>query len=401
VTQTEKSTRSWSMQDRTLAVMRGTTPDHHPFVTRLETWYKSHLRSGTLPERFAGMSLNQVHRAVGVGQLKFMVPYALRLRGVEVSSTFEGDEFYREFEPLFENFPGMWDIISNQKAGITRTELKTPVGSLYLQHEMLQEGIFTATEPYLREHLIKGDDDYRVVEYILERAEFVPLFNKIVAEQARLGDIAFVVPLPHRIPFQQVLLEYIGELNLFYALYDNPAQVQRLLELLDEQMLEILAKLAEFPWDYVEFPDNLHSLMTNPRLFAQYCLPAFQRYTEVLHGQGKIVGSHTDGEMKPLLGLLKESGLDVCESFSPQPLTDCTFEDAWAVWQGKPIIWGGVPSPILEETVGEQAYRDYVQQLLQTAGSGPVIFGVVDLFMRHNSIDRVEYFAWKLENQPI
>ncbi len=51
--------------------------------------------------------------------------------------------------------------------------------------------------------------------------------------------------------------------------------------------------------------------------------------------------------------------------------------------------------------MGEQAYRDYVQQLLETAGSGPVIFGVVDLFMRHNSIDRVEYFAWKLENQPI
>ncbi len=193
-----------------------------------------------------------------------------------------------------------------------------------------------------------------------------------------------------------MLLEYIGELNLFYALYDNPAQVQRLLELLDEQMLEILNQLAGFAWDYVEFPDNLHSLMTNPKLFAQYCLPAFQRYTEVLHGQGKIVGSHTDGEMKPLLGLLKESGLDVCESFSPQPLTDCTFEEAWTAWQGKPIIWGGVPSPILEETVGEQAYRDYVQQLLETAGSGPVIFGVVDLFMRHNSIDRVEYFAWKI-----
>ncbi len=163
------------------------------------------------------------------------------------------------------------------------------------------------------------------MEYILERAEFVPLFDKIAAEQAELGDIAFVVPLLHRIPFQQVLLEYIGELNLFYALYDNPAQVQRLLELLDQQMLEILNQLAEFAWDYVEFPDNLHSLMTNPKLFAQYCLPAFQRYTQVLHGQGKIVGSHTDGEMKPLLGLLKESGLDVCESFSPQPLTDLYF----------------------------------------------------------------------------
>jgi hypothetical protein len=389
------------MKERLTAVMRGLKPDRHPFVTRLETWYKSHLRSGTLPERFAGMSLNQVHRAVGVGQLKFMVPYALRLRGVEVSSTYEGDVFYREFEPVFENFPGMWDIISNQKAGVTHTELKTPVGILRLQHEILPEGIFTATEPYLKEHLIKGDDDYRVVEHILERAEFVPIFDKIAAEQSALGDIAFVAPLLHRIPFQQVLLEYIGELNLFYALYDNPAQVQRLLELLDGQMLDILARLADFPWIYVEFPDNLHSLMTNPKLFKRYCLPAFQRYTQVLHAQGKIVGSHTDGEVKPLLSLLKESGLDVCESFSPRPLTDCTFEEAWNTWQGKPLIWGGIPSPLLEETVSEQDYRAFVGQLLETVGNDPVIFGVVDLFMRHNSIERAEYFAWKLENQPI
>ncbi len=63
------------------------------------------------------------------------------------------------------------------------------------------------------------------------------------------------------------MLEYLGEFNLFYALYDNPAQVQRLLKLLDEQMLAILDKLADFPWVYVEFPDNLHSLMTNPKLF--------------------------------------------------------------------------------------------------------------------------------------
>ncbi len=216
--------RVMSMNERLTAVMRGQKPDRHPIVTRLENWYKSHLGSGTLPERFAGMSLNQVHRAVGVGQLKFMVPYALRLRGVEVSSVYEGDEFYREFEPVFENFPGMWDIISNQKPGVTHTEVRTPVGSLRLQHEILPEGIFTATEPYLKEHAIKGEDDYRVVEYILERAEFVPLFDKIAAEQDTLGDIAFVAPLLHRIPFQQVLLEYLGELNLFYALYDNPAQ---------------------------------------------------------------------------------------------------------------------------------------------------------------------------------
>ena len=392
---------SWSMSERMMAVLQGRKPDRHPFVTRLETWYKSHQRSGTLPERFKDMSLPEVHRAVGVGQLKFMVPYALKLRGVEVSARFEGQPFYHAWEPVFENFPGMWDIVSNEKAGETITELRTPVGALHLRHVILTEGIFTGTEPYLKEHLIQEDSDYRTVEYILERAEYVPLYDKLAAEQDRLGDMAFVVPLPHRIPFQQVLLEYLGEINLFYALHDAPHRIQRLLDILDRQMVDILHRFADFDWPYVEFPDNLHGLMTNPRLFTEYCLPAYQRYTEILHNQGKKVGSHTDGEVKSLLGLLKESGLDVCESFSPAPLTRCTFAEAWAIWEGGLLIWGGIPSPILEESTSEEDCMRYVQEVLDQVAGQPIILGVVDLFMRHNSIDRVQKIASSVENRII
>jgi len=388
----------WSMYDRMTAVLQGCKPDRHPFVTRLETWYKSHQRSGTLPERFKELSLNEVHRAVGVGQLKFMVPYGLKLRGVEVSASFEGEPFYHAWEPVYENFPGLWDIVSNEKAGETISELRTPVGALHLRHVILPEGIYTGTDPYLKEHLIQEDGDYRTVEYILERAEYIPLYDKLAAEQARLGDVAFVVPLPHRIPFQQVLLEYIGEINLFYALHDTPHKVKRLLDLLDQQMVEILHRLSDFNWPYVEFPDNLHGLMTNPKLFSEYCLPAYQRYTDILHAQGKVVGSHTDGDMKSLLGLLKDSGLDICESFSPAPLTRCTFEDAWMAWQGGPLIWGGIPSPILEESIPEEDCMRYVQEVLDRVDGQTIILGVVDLFMRHNSIDRVQTIARKVEN---
>ena len=73
----------------------------------------------------------------------------------------------------------------------------------------------------------------------------------------------------------------------------------------------------------LEFVDNLDELTTNSCLFAEYCLPSYQRYTEILHGQGKKAGSHMDGNVKTLLNLLSESGLDVCESFSPFPLTSC------------------------------------------------------------------------------
>ena len=386
------------MRQRALAVMRGKQPDRLPFITRLETWYKSHQRTGTLPVEFRELSLPELHRSLNIGQLKFMVPFAYRLRGVEVCVWFNGERVVQDHEPVLENFPGMWDYVSTEQAGTTIVELMTPVGRLRLQHMLLAENVLSGTDPYLKEHVIKDEADFNTVEYILERLEWVPRYASYSDEQARLGENAFVVPLLLRIPFQQVLLEYLGETPLFYSLYDHPKQVQRLLEILDCQMLELLSQVGELGAPYVEFPDNLHGAMTNPKLFREYCLPAYQRYSQVLHGQGKKVGSHTDGNVKPLLRLLAETGLDVCESFSPFPLTDCRFEEAWAAWESGPLIWGGIPSPILEEGTQPDEFMAYIKGLFAKIDR-PLILGVVDLFMRHNSIERARYIAQELENK--
>lgn len=384
------------LRQRALAVLQGQAGGLPPFITRLEAWYKGRLRSGSLPPEYRGLSLPELHRALGVGQLKFAVPYALRLHGVEVTVWRDGEQVFRQTGPLVENFPGMWDYVSTEQPGVTRTELATRRGKLYLEHILLPENVQTGTDPYLKVHLIQSPDDYRVVEYILEQAEFVPLYERVAAEQEQLGEDAFVVPLLHRIPFQQVLLEYLGETALFYALHDEPARVERLLLVLDEQLSVILACLAAFDWPYVEFPDNLHGLITNPRLFRAYCLPAYQKYTQVLHGQGKKAGAHTDGDMRPLLRELAGSGLDVCESFSPAPLTPCTFQEAWQAWRGGPLIWGGIPSPLLEETTPEAEFQATLERLLALVDGQPILLGVVDLFMPHNSIERLASIARRL-----
>ena len=52
----------WTMHDRVAAVLKGDQPDRHPFIDRMELWYKSHSQQGTLPEKFKGMSLNEIHQ---------------------------------------------------------------------------------------------------------------------------------------------------------------------------------------------------------------------------------------------------------------------------------------------------------------------------------------------------
>lgn len=385
-----------SMRQRALAVLRNEMPPLLPFITRLETWYKSHTRTNTLPASLQGMTLNEVHSVVGVGRLKFSNPFALRLRGVEVHTTFNGEEHFRAFEPIFENFPGMWDIVPTDRAGETAIELVTPRGRLSLQAKLLPENVRTGTDPYLVRHLLSSADDLPALEYILERAEIVPQYQKIRDDEAEVGEHGLVVPLLFRIPFQQILLEYLGEVPLIRALHQNPGLVRRLLDLLDAQMMQLIETVAPLDVPYVEFPDNLHGPMTSPPLFREFCLPAYQKYCEVLHGQGKKVGSHTDGNMRPLLKLLPETGLDVCESFSPYPLTPCPFDEAWDAWETRPTIWGGIPSPILEERVSMADFRAYLNRLFERIDR-PIILGVVDLFMYHNSIERVMEIASRIE----
>jgi hypothetical protein len=388
------SNSKMAIRQRVEAVLTGQKPDRLPFLDRLENWHRWHARGGTMPWEFAGLSLGEIYAAVGMGQQKFVVPYGLRLRGVVVAVERDGEPIFREFEPVVESFPGMWDFIAADRPGVTVTRLTTPVGTLTLRHEVLPEMVVMGVEPYLREHLVKDEADYRTVEHILECAEFVPAYEKLTAAEAQVGENGYVMPLLHRIPFQQVLLEYLGEIPLCYALQDDRGRVERLLSLLDRQMLAILHRLADLPARYVEFPDNLHGGMTNPRLFARYCLPDYQRYVGVLHGQGKVAGSHTDGDVRPLLALLRETGLDVCESISPFPLTSCTFDEAWAAWRGGPLIWGGIPSPLLEEErTSDTQFEAFMAHLLATVGAGPIILGIGDLVMGNNSIARVRRIA--------
>ena len=385
-----------SMRQRALHVLRNEMPSRLPFITRLQTWHRSCIRTDTLPEKFHGLTLDQVHASVGVGRLEFASPWALRLRGVEVRAAIDGEVLFHSSEPVITKFPGMWDLVPTDRAGETITELITPRGRLTLQHVLLAENVRTATKPYLKRHLLQAEEDFPILEYILDRAEVVRLHAKVKAEERMVGEHGLVVAQLSRIPFQQLLLEYLGEIPLVRLLHGNPSAVHRLLAMLDAQMMLLLKDLAALDVPYVEFPDNLHGPMTSPPLFREYCLPAYQKYSELLHGQGKKVGTHGDGNLRPLLSLLTESGLDVCESFSPYPLTPCTFEEAWRAWERGPRIWGAIPSTLLEERTAHADFRNYIANLL-TVIDRPIILGIVDLFMHHNSIERVEELASWIE----
>lgn len=387
-----------SVHDRVLAVIQGRTPDQIPFCDRLELWRTGLIRQGRLPAAFEGLSLIESHRKVGMGQLKFVFPYDFHLRGVELIVSVDGQELRRETDPVSCRWPVLADLVATDRPGATVFELVTPVGKVRLGQLMLPEAVSWAQEPYLEEHPIKEPEDFDTIRWIIDHLEVVARFDRVRQAEAELGDFGFVVPWIGRIPFQEVLIELLGEMATFYALNDDPGCVHALLAAIDELRVETASVLAGLEAPYVEFSDNMTGHMTNPKLFAEFAIPEYQRYAGLYHAQGKKVGSHFDGELRPLLGLLRETGLDVIESVSPAPLTECTFDELWeSVGGGPPLMWGVIPSPLLEERIPESELHSFVDHVLETVDTAPIILGISDMVLGNNLIERVEWVGRRID----
>jgi hypothetical protein len=389
-----------SMRERVQMIMRGEKPDCMPFVDRLSFWYKTHLRAGTLPDSYKNMTEHQIHEAVGMGHAILESPIRYKYHGVEIISHHDGKKIFHEMNPELVFFPALWYLIPGDKPGVTTTEFITPVGKLITRHQVLQEMIDAGnTGAHIMKPVITSEEDYAPFEYMIEHAELLPDFDQFNQQEDELGDHGYLVPWIGRIPFQKLLYDVFGGgEKLYFGLHDNPKGIERLLTVLDEQVVGMLHQLADFEVPYVEFMDNMDGFFTSPNLFEKYCLPAYQSYAGILHGQGKKMGSHTDGNLKPLLSLIADSGIDIAESVTPAPITQTPLDEILAAWENGPLIWGGIPSYYLEERVSQKEFEVFIDQFLSLIGDRTIIFGIGDAVMGDNMIERVQSIAEMIEN---
>ena len=387
-----------NINERVNIVLQGGSPDRIPFISRMDFWYEGLKFQNKLPDEYAEMSLNEIHRSIGFGQEEWRMPCAFRYRNLELLVTRDGQQILHEYEPEIEFFPDLWGIIPVNQTGETVTELITPQGKLECIHRVVEGSLKAGTT---RSQLVKPPvlepDDFRIYEFIIEHSEFVPRFEDFYQHADDLNGSGFLVPTVNRVPFQSVLIDVMGEIACFYALYDSPELLERMLAVIDQQIVELLENLSGFDYPYIEFVDNLDGFMTNPRLFQKFVSPSYQKYAEILHDQGKKLGSHLDGNLKPLVSLLADSGLDVCESFTPTPMTDCTLDEAMTIWESRPLIWGGIPSYYLEERIMEDEFQRFIYDLLLKVEGRPIILGIADAVMTDNMIGRVEWISRQIE----
>ncbi len=354
-------------RQRLLAIMAGNPPDRIPWIPRLAIWHQAQIRRGTLPERYRGMALREIERSLGMG-----------------TPAREGRVFRTEIHDV--------EVVREREGQDVVTRYVTPVGTVSTRErtsEVLERGGIAARREV--EHLIRGPEDYPVVEYMVEHTEVIPTYDEYLDYEAEVGEDGVPLVSIGADPFYRIMREYVGYNQVFYHMRDHPERVEHFLGVLTEQAQTIQQVALDSPAKLILHGEHFDSQMTSPPLFRRYMLPYFQPFAERMHARGKVLACHADADASLLLGLIVESGFDMAECFVTAPMVPLTLAQARAAWGNRVIIWGGIPSSILCDPVTDEAFEAYVLDLFRTIAPGEAfILGVADNVMAEAHIERVE-----------
>jgi uroporphyrinogen-III decarboxylase len=386
-------------RERILAAIRGETPDHIPWVPRLEFWYRARLRQGNLPAEFCSLSLNQVAERLGVGYYASIPDFTHREEETDMADRGLGI-FNLPVLPYRVVLEGVDRSVVRSGRQIT-TDYRTPVGSLrtveIFTEEMLDAG---ASMSWVTEHAIRQPRDFETAAWIFSHLKVEPRPDAYEAYRRAVGDrgVAVAYITGTACPVHHIMKELMPVEQFFYALHDDPEKIAQLQDAMEPYYAGMKRLAAESPAEVVLLGANYDDSITHPRFFEKYILPPLSNYAEVLHGKGKFLMTHTDGENRRLMPLYLKTGFDIADSVCPAPMTRMTLDEILAALEGRITVWGGIPSVLLcPDSASDAQFRRWIDDLFERHGHrSRFVLGVSDMVTADVSWDRLEYITRKI-----
>jgi hypothetical protein len=364
-------------RERLLAIMQGRLPDRIPWIPRLQIWYEANKREGTLPDAYRGMSLRGVEREVfGGTAARDAIIYRIEIEEVEIRT--------HQVSPME-----------------TLTEYVTPVGTVTTQFRstdhLRRQGIQDAEVGFM----LKRREDYPVVEHIIEHTRYTPTFEEYEAYERDVGEEGYPMVNCGDCPMHHWMRALVGYNQAYLHLNDYPNEVERLLGVLTDHYKETVWKqMLDSPARLLMHGHHLSSQMTPPSLFERYILPYYEELSPKLRERGKVLALHGDNDTRHILSHIERAGFGMVECFATEPLVQTTLAEARAAWQDRVIIWGGIPSVILEDPFTDEQFKAYMDDLFRTIAPGRAfILGIADNAMPGSKIERIRRITEMVEQR--
>jgi len=348
-----------------LAVARGEHVDKLPFVPRIDVWYNYNVANDKFPERYKGWRQTEILRdqGAGTGQYRFWAVVKEEYRDMEVIVTHD--------EPYI------------------MTEYRTPLGTVSKKDVFSRyEGAWIV---YEMEKLFKSEKDYPVIKYVMEHTIPVENFEAFQKVRDEVGEDGMVMTGAVGLwsAPQRVMREIIGYEEFFYELADHPAEVEELLEVMKDLERRKYKVALGCDLEIFNICANWSDDIQTP-VFKKYFAPWFKELTDLLHAHGRLAMVHTDGEMRRLNPLLRETEIDIAEAVTPAPQSLVPMTESRRELGDNMTIWGGIPSILFEPMYSDEEFDAYIKNLLKDMAPGyRFIVGMGDNLPFDGDIERV------------
>jgi hypothetical protein len=252
----------------------------------------------------------------------------------------------------------------------TRLTYHTPAGSVTAILRSMPGTI------WVEKHLFSGPDDYDALEYILSARRHTPCPERVQQGDTVYPGQSIARPETLHSPLHEVMNDLMGVEEFCIEWFENGDRIERLCELVREDLARRVKLLAAGPAVYCVIDGNTQFDIVGLERYEQYFIPYINEACEALQAAGKLVGAHLDGNNAVAAQLIARTKLDFVESFSPPPDCDLSLADARLAWPEKTLVMN-FPSSV--HLGGAERVRQRARELLGEAGDcRGVVMGVTE-----------------------
>ena len=398
-------------RQRILKVARGEMVDKIPWVPRIDLWHNANELAGTMPEKYRGLTVEEIHRAEGWPLHKMIPEYLKPEKPEDIIHRAIGLYRLKEFPYDFE-FSSDVDIqVRYEDDGdesITHVEYHTPVGRVSVRHgttaEMRKSG---ASITWVKEAAIKKAEDYHVLAHIFGNLKLTLAYEKFAAWKNSVAEDGIAVGQGLGIacssPMHFIQKTFIGATDFYYHYHDYHKEMRKLAEALENAYNQLISILADSPADAILWSANVDDMITYPPYFEKEILPWCRKASQVLRPRGILLIMHPDGENKGLMDLIPECGIDIADAVTPYPMTKITIEEYYDRWcrSDKLTIHGGIPEiMLLEESTTWQDLEAYMDHMFTVISPGKrLVASIGDTSPPNTEFERLVYIGERFEKE--
>jgi hypothetical protein len=385
-------------REHILSAIRGESSGCIPWVPRLEFWYRARLRENNLPSELHGLTLPEVAEYLGVGCYSSIPDFTQREEETDMADRGIGivNLPVLPYRVILEGVDRR--VVHSGRETIT--EYRTPAGSLrtaeIFTEEMLDAG---ASLSWVTEQAIRQPNDFATAAWIFSHLKVEARPNGYEAHRRAVGDRGVAVAYVNgtACPVHHIMKELMPVEQFFFAMHDYPEKIAQLQDAMEPYYSRIQQFAAESSAEVVLLGGNYDDSITHPRFFEKYILPPLRNYADVLHGKGKYLMTHTDGENRRLMPLYLRAGFDIADSVCPAPMTRMTLDEIRVALGDRITIWGGIPSVLLcPDSADEAQFRHSIDDLFERySEQSRLVLGVSDMVTADVSWDRLAYITAK------